>query len=200
MPFYEQLREVYRLFIKLEEETVGSDFLSKMGCCWKKFRLYITLPSDVIFSLLSVVKIALEVVTWTEYINAERLNLVDYEYKIAVVLFLLILSNSKFSSWTCTLTLIPVYLVSLQTKLMIFEWQERFRSFILEIKLSERKRTVIKLTMITLSMVIHDCLHTFITYFFVLRLKPPSLNFTVATLVQLFINLLCLLNRNWKDI
>ena len=53
---------------------------------------------DVIPILLSVVKIALEVITWTEYINAERLNLVDYEYKIAVVLFLLILSNSKFSS------------------------------------------------------------------------------------------------------
>ena len=96
MPFYEQLRDVYRLFINLEEKTVGSDFLSKMSCCWKKFRLYITLPLDIVFSLLSVVKIALEVVTWTEYINAERLNLVDYEYKIAFILFLLILSNSKF--------------------------------------------------------------------------------------------------------
>ena len=83
---------------------------------------------------------------------------------------------------------------------MIFEWQERFKSFILEIKLSEQKRTVIKLTMITLSMIIHDCLHTFITYFYVLRLKPPSLNFTMATLLQLFINVLSLLYRNWKEI
>ena len=96
MPFYEQLRDVYRLFINLEEETVKSDFLSKVGSGWKKFRLYITLPSDVMFSLLSMVKIALEVITWTEYINAERLNLVDYEYKIAFILFLLILSDSKF--------------------------------------------------------------------------------------------------------
>ena len=51
---------------------------------------------DVIPILLSVGKIAVEFVTWTEYINAERLNLVDYEYRIAVVLFLLILSDSKF--------------------------------------------------------------------------------------------------------
>ena len=79
---------------------------------------------------------------------------------------------------------------------MIFEWQERFKIFILEMKLSEQKKTVIKLTMITLSMVIHDCLHTFITYFYVLRLKPPSLNFTVATLVQLFMNVFSLLYRN----
>ena len=96
MPFYEQLRDVYRLFISLEEKTVGSDFLSKVDAGWKQLRLYITLPLDIVFSLLSVVKIALEVVTWTEYINAERLNLVDYEYKIAFILFLLILSDSKF--------------------------------------------------------------------------------------------------------
>ena len=188
MPFCQQLWEVYRLSIKRETSR------------WKKLRLCVTLPSDVIFSLLSVVKITLEVITWTEYINAERLNLVDYEYKIAFILFLLILSNSKFSSWTCTLTLLLVYVVFVQTKLMIFEWQERFKNFILEIKLSQKKRTVIKLTMITLSMVIHDCLYTFIIYFHVLRLKPPSLNFTVATLVQLFINVFSLLYRNWKDI
>ena len=61
---------------------------------------------DVLFIPASLLKIGLEVYTWTEYIYAERLSLIDADYVIVAILFILILADSKFL--TCDVT--PTFL------------------------------------------------------------------------------------------
>ena len=62
----------------------------------EKLSLQIKVVVEICLILYSVVNILVEVWTGAEYIYAERLSLIDFETKIAALLALLILANSKF--------------------------------------------------------------------------------------------------------